>query len=341
MSDTLKDMEVKVRVEKTPYRWLWLTLLVAFFLLLLLRFSKDVSVVAYIDGSKNDYEPVNVEFTFVDYALIKTNPLRFFVSDEIFLSKNLDSNGTCTFTDVKYTLYSVLFHPMQRASVRASSSCLVSDTLTPYFRKLRNPIAYRIPLKNATFEAVFRVLDSTDHQPICNASVKVAFHDSIKELLTDFDGYVKVSKLNVCDNVNIVAGAEFYSSDTLISDMETVLLDDENRTLLLSPRRFDLSLVVKNADNQRNVSSVRVSLIDKNDSVVAESKSNSKGKVVFRNVLLKDSYRLGFMKSSYRDTLTQMYQMSEIESIPDTNRLFFLSRKMRQTPKSKPNKLNQ
>lgn len=229
---------------------------------------------------------------------------------------------------------------MQRASVRASSSCLVSDTLTPYFRKLRAPVAYQIPLENATFEAVFRVLDSSDHQPICNASVKVLLQDSVKELLTDFGGYVKVSKLNVCDNVNIVAGAEFYSSDTLISDMETVLQDDENRTLLLSPRRFDLSLLVKDVDNQRNVSNVRVRLINDKDSVVAESKSNSKGKAVFRNVLLKDSYRLEFMKSSYRDTLTQMYQMSEIESIPDTSRVFFLGRKMRPVPKSKSSKVN-
>ena len=80
------DSEFVVTVKGRHYRWLWLLLLLLLPLLLLLRFDKDVAFETLDSKDDKAVGNVNLDFYYVDYALIKTNPFRFFATDTIKLN---------------------------------------------------------------------------------------------------------------------------------------------------------------------------------------------------------------------------------------------------------------
>jgi hypothetical protein len=105
------DSEFVVTVRGRHYRWLWLLLLLLLPLLLLLRFNKDVAFVTNDNKNEKTVGNVNLDFYYVDYAFIKTNPFRFFAKDTIKLNGQTAQNGKLTFTNVTYTLFSVRVAP--------------------------------------------------------------------------------------------------------------------------------------------------------------------------------------------------------------------------------------
>lgn len=318
------DPEYVVRVRKPSYRWLWISLILLLPLLLLLRFGKDVAIIAYDNQSENNLPGVEVKFTYVDYALIKTNPVRFFASDTINLATETNGEGEATFTNVTYTLFSILFHRGAETEITAAKGCLFSDTLAPLFRHLRAPLPYRIPLGKGRLDVVFKVLDSDDNQPLSNARVEVDVDGSIKELLTDSDGYVNVAGLDVCGNINLNAQMEGYAGDTIISDMETVLRNENNRTLHLVPGRGVVSFTVKDIDNQQPIANALASLIINGDTVICSTNTNGVGKGSFEDIYKKYHFEIGLRKMCYYDTLTREFKMTEFEQLSDAERTFFM-----------------
>jgi len=319
------NMEFVVRVKGHNYRWLWLLLLLLP-LLLLLSFSKDVTFEASDNKSNEKLKDVNIGFDYVDYALIKTNPLRFFVADTVKLTGKTDTDGKLTFTNVKYTLYSVVFHSGKESEVRASAGCLVSDTLHPFFSQLQDVIPYRISLGKTLLDIVFKVLDENDNQPVAGAEVEAEVEGNVIKLLTDPAGYVTIPGIPYCGNVDVNAQMDGYSGDTIKCDVATALQGEHNRTLLIKPGIGVVSFVVQDLENQLPIPNVEAQLIAGDSVKTATTNTNGIGKGCFDNLSSIMQFHIDLHKISYNDTSSKVYKVVEFERLKESDRVF----KMRQ-----------
>ena len=130
------EAEYIVRVKSRNYWWLLLFLLLLLPALLLLRFDKDVQFTTIEQVSKEKIKDVNVDFQYVDFSFIKTKPFRFFAADTIKLTGVSNENGEVVFTNVNYSLFSVIFHSSDPTIITASGGCLSADTLSTPFQTL-------------------------------------------------------------------------------------------------------------------------------------------------------------------------------------------------------------
>lgn len=314
--------EYVVRVAGPKYRWMWFLLLLLLPLLLLLRFSKDITVVAYDNFSNNNLSNVKVGLKFVDYSIVKTNPLRFFVADSVNLSGVTSQDGEVAFTDVNYSLYQVIFHSGHEAEITAEGGCLASDTVRTLFSTLGTALPYRLGLNKARVDLVFLVLDSDDRQPLASADVEVMVDGNVKKLLTDPSGYVSVPGMELCGNVDINAQMDGYLGDTIVSDMETALQGEHNRTLLLKPGRGVVSFTVQDLENQLPIPNVAVSMMIDGNTVNCVTNTNGVGKGCFEDVKANLQFQLDLKRVSYFDTLTQQYKVSGFERLSERERTF-------------------
>lgn len=316
------DMEYVVQIKGRSYWWLWLLLLLLLPLLLLLSFSKDVSIVSFDKKTDKNISDVNIGFKYVDYALIRTNPLRFFVSDTVSLSGTTSQDGKITFTDVKYTLFSVIFHSGHEALVTASAGCMVSDTLHPGFHAMQDVFPTRAGLSKSAVDVVFQVLDKSDRQPLASAEVEVLLDGNVKKLLTDPAGYVTVPGLELCGDVDINAQLDGYIGDTIKSDVATVLQGEYNRTLLLKPGEGVVAFTVQDLESQQPIPDAKATLVINGDSVSVTTNTNGVGKGCFENVSAKYKFVIDLKRVSYYDTLTKEYKVTEFERLKESEKVF-------------------
>jgi len=314
--------EYVVRMVRPKYRWLWLLLLLLLPLLLLLRFDKDIKIEAYDNYSNNNLPNVNIGLKFVDYSLVKTNPLRFFVADSVKLSGVTSQDGEVAFTSVNYSLYQVIFHPGHEAEITADGGCLASDTVRPLFSTLGTALTYRLGLDKAREDVVFLVLDKDDRQPLAGAEVEALVDGDVKKLLTDPSGYATVPKMELCGNVNINAQMDGYIGDTIISDMETALQGEHNRTLLLKPGKGVISFTVQDLENQLPIPNVEVSMLVDGNTVNCVTNTNGVGKGCFEDVRSNLLFELELKRVSYYDTLTKKFKSTGFERLPESERTF-------------------
>ncbi len=314
--------EYIVRVSRPKYRWLWLLLLLLLPLLLLLRFNKDIHIVAYDNFSNKTLPNVNIGLKFVDYSFVKTNPLRFFVADSVNLSGVTLQDGGITFTNVNYSLYQVIFHSGHEAEITAEGGCLASDTARPLFSTLGTALAYQMGLDQGREDMVFLVLDRDDRQPLAGAEVEALVDGNVKKLLTAPSGYVTVPGMELCGNVNVNAQMDGYIGDTIVSDMETALQGEHNRTLLLKPGRGVISFTVQDLDNQLPIPNVEVSMLIDGGTVSCVTNTNGVGKGCFEDVKANVLFELDLKRVSYYDTLTKKFKTTEFERLSEAERTF-------------------
>ena len=247
------DSEFVVTVRGRHYRWLWLLLLLLLPLLLLLRFDKDVAFETLDSKDNKAVGNVNLDFYYVDYALIKTNPFRFFATDTIKLNGQTTQDGKLTFTNVTYTLFSVIFHSGAPTTVKASANCAASDTLHPKFAILQDALPYHVGIGFDRADLIFKVIDKDDNQPLAGADVEVIVEGDTKHLTTDPAGYVAIDGVIRCGDVAVNAQKEGYIGDTIKADVATILQGEHNSTLLLKPGKGIVSFTVVDLENEQPI----------------------------------------------------------------------------------------
>ncbi|MCQ2251999.1 MAG: hypothetical protein MJZ61_00970 [Bacteroidales bacterium] len=316
------DVEYVVKVKGRKYRWLWLLLLLLLPLLLLLRFHKNV-LVSTCDSDKNQsVANVNVDFSYVDYALIKTNPFRLFATDTIKTSGVTGQDGKYTFTDVTYTLYAAIFHGAGCVDLSARQGCFASDTLHPSMSILQDIVPYVIGMKQGSVDVVFRVVDSDDNQPLASAEVEVLVKGNVKKLLTDVAGLVTVEGMELCGDVDINAQMDGYAGDTIRCDMATALRSDSSRVLRLKPGKGIVSFVVKDLESLQPIPDAVAKLVINGDTILYTTNTNGVGKGCFENISAKHKFVIEFSRVAYYDTLSPQYKVTEFERLPDDKRVF-------------------
>jgi hypothetical protein len=316
------DSEFVVTVRGRHYRWLWLLLLLLLPLLLLLRFDKDVAFETLDSKDNKAVGNVNLDFYYVDYALIKTNPFRFFATDTIKLNGQTTQDGKLTFTNVTYTLFSVIFHSGAETTVKASAHCAASDTLHPKFAILQDALPYHVGIGFDRADLIFKVIDKDDNQPLAGADVEVTVEGDAKRLTTDPAGYVTIDGVIRCSDVAVNAQKEGYIGDTIKADVATILQGEHNATLLLKPGKGIVSFTVIDLESEQPIPNATAKLIINGESTSVTTNTNGVGKGYFENVSAKNQFELGFSRQYYHDTLSKKYKVPEFERLKDSDKIF-------------------
>lgn len=315
------EAEYIVRVKSKNYWWLLLFLLLLLPLLLLLRFDKDIAFVTSDTDSKQTLQNVNVDFKYIDYSFIKTNPFGFFVSDTIKLDGQTDQNGKLVFTKVNYSLYSILFHSAENALVRASKGCQGSDTLTPVFSTLQDYIPYEIPLGRPKLTMNFLVVDTEDNEPLPEANIKVLIEGQEFEFQTLADGTAEVKNIPGCTDLKVEGSKEGFSTDSLTADTETFQKSLENRTLKLTPGKGIISFTVQDIETRKNISGAVAKLVLEGKTAEITANTNGVGKCVFEDVSTKYGFHVEVRKTSYFDTSSLTYKLAGYEKLTDEEKI--------------------
>ena len=316
------DSEFVVTVRGRHYRWLWLLLLLLLPLLLLLRFDKDVAFVTNDNKNEKPVGNVNLDFYYVDYSFIKTNPFRFFATDTIKLNGQTAQDGKLTFTNVTYTLFSVIFHSGAPTTVKASANCAASDTLHPLFSILQDALPYHVGIDFDRADLIFKVIDKDDNQPLAGADVEVIVEGDTKHLTTDPAGYVTIDGVGKCGDVAVNAQKEGYLGDTIKADVATILQGEHNSTLLLKPGKGIVSFTVVDLESEQPIANATAKLIINGESTSVTTNTNGVGKGYFENVSAKNQFELGFSRQYYHDTLSKKYKVPEFERLKDDDKIF-------------------
>lgn len=316
------DSEFVVKVKGRHYRWLWLFLLLLLPLLLLLRFDKDVAFGTFDSKNGKAIGNVNLNFNYVDYSLIKTNPFRFFVADTIKLNGQTEQNGSLTFKNVSYTLFSVIFHPGARTTVKASANCAASDTLAPFFSELQDALPYRINIQKDRTDLIFKVIDKEDNQPLTEADVEIIAEGETQHLTSDPAGYVTIEGASKCGDIIAIGQKEGYIGDTIKADVATIIQGEHNSTLLLKPGKGIVSFTVHDLENDQPIANAVAKLIVNGESTSVTTNTNGVGKGYFENVSAKDQFELGFSRQYYHDTISKKYKVPEFERLKESDKIF-------------------
>nr|MCR5455916.1 hypothetical protein [Bacteroidales bacterium] len=316
------ESEFVVTVRGRHYRWLWLLLLLLLPLLLLLRFDKDITFQTDDNKDGKAIGNVNLDFCYVDYSFIKTNPFRFFATDTINLNGQTQQDGKLTFTNVTYTLFSVIFHSGAPTTVKASAHCAASDTLHPLFSILQDALPYHIGINKDRADLIFKVIDKDDNQPLAGADVEVIVEGETKNLTTDPAGYVTIEGVGKCGDVAVNAQKEGYLGDTIKADVATILQGEHNSTLLLKPGKGIISFTVHDLESEQPIANATAKLIINGQTSTVSTNTNGVGKGYFENVSAKHEFELGFSRQYYHDTLSQKYKVPKYERLKDKDKIF-------------------
>ena len=320
--NTGNESEFVVTVRGRHYRWLWLLLLLLLPLLLLLRFDKDVAFETVDSKDNKAVGNVNLDFYYVDYAFIKTNPIRFFATDTIKLNGQTSQDGKLTFTNVTYTLFSVIFHSGAETTVKASAHCAASDTLHPKFSVLQDALPYPVGIGFDRADLIFKVIDKDDNQPLAGADVEVTIEGDTKHLVADPNGYVTIDGVIRCGDVAVNAQKEGYIGDTIKADVATILQGEHNSTLLLKPGKGIVSFTVVDLESDQPIPNATAKLIINGESTSVTTNTNGVGKGYFENVSAKNQFEIGFSRQYYHDTLSKKYKVPEFERLKDSDKIF-------------------
>jgi len=318
------EAEYIVRVKSRNYWWLLLFLLLLLPALLLLRFDKDVQFTTIEQVSKEKIKDVNVDFQYVDFSFIKTKPFRFFAADTIKLIGVSNENGEVVFTNVNYSLFSVIFHSSEPAIITASGGCLSADTLSTPFQKLSKIFPTEIDLLKDRVNVTVKVVDKEDGEPLPNADVKADISGQIVDLHTDATGYAEIPGVERCGNLNVIASMEGYSSDTINADVATILQGEYNSTLALKPGKGVISFTIKDLETKLNIAGATAKLVLEGKTEDITTNTNGVGKGYFEDIKASLNFHIDASKICYHDTSTKTYKVAGYEKLKEEDKIIYL-----------------
>lgn len=156
--------EYTCRVKK-PFCWWWLLLLLLP-LLLLIRCEKEVTVtVVNLDGEP--VENADVTLKYPTHYLFAGGD--FFTEDHTTLSEETDNEGKATFSGLKCSVFSYIFHPTSEMVIKVENDCYGSKPVTENFHYTDNVRITLLPVLK------FQTVSHGDNQPIpfCDLVVEI------------------------------------------------------------------------------------------------------------------------------------------------------------------------
>lgn len=303
------QLEYTLKIKKRC-KWCWLFLLLLLPLLLLIPLKKTIYVKT-IDTKFNKVVPsVNVYFQYDKQSLRKSGKPYF------KYNRTTDLNGTVEFYKIRYRLYSVLFKRKTRVLTSASSECYNSDTLNPYFHKIKDKDTLLLKLHPVLLDVEFTVVDADDNnEPLPQVLVKIKseLYGIIDSALSDSAGIVHFSKpIPKCSHIEVVASKYGWYDTTKNGiayeiNKDTLFLKQEKVIIKFYVRDLITNQPIANAHGQLFFRAAPTTQVG-NDAI---TNMNGLGKGVFEDVHKIKRMRIDVNKNCYRDSSTVNYYIAE------------------------------
>jgi len=319
-----------IQLKKKNYWWLLLLLIPFLLLILQIKIHKDV-IFKTIDKSTAIVLPgAEVSFTYPQRNFIDFSTFKFFTFEEKNENQITDKNGLTTFK-VSYTIYSKLFHSKDKSLVVATGGCFQSDTLTPFFHKLKHKKVNDIELETRSKTVSFIVIDNQDKEELPGADVEVDFYISGQKqtvkAVSDARGVVEINIIYCADSLRVNASKFGYKPYTIQNNVE--FFDDVlNRTLPLEPIMTAIEFFVKDKKTKLPIPNATAKLVVDNISQTAITNTNGIGKGMFDSVAIIKKMHIEVSHPSYHDTITKTYTVEEFVKLNDEGRTVYLRPKV-------------
>ncbi len=321
--------EYIVALKKQSLLWL-LLLLLLLPLLLLIPFRKNINIQSIDKKTQSPVAKANVYLQYIDYQLYNFHTKRFFTHDSIELYCQSDSTGIANYKNIKYTLYSLIFHSNKKAKIIASTKCLYGDS-SRIFRKLNKKI-FKLNLKDRFYPYTFFIQDKENHQPIAGAKVFARIQTKgkiyIYEGITQPDGSIYFGKFPYCGKYIIAASANAYITDSITGDAHYLYDNDSLKKIKLTPQKQSIHFFVKDLKTKQAIANAEAKLII-NGQVVQSVRTNSNGYAVspgegvFTNVAVNKNFTIQASKEFYHDT-TKSDNVKHWVNLSDSSKILYL-----------------
>ena len=328
-----KQNDYVIRLGRQWNFW-WILLLLP--LLLLIRCEKDVRVLVVHADNKTPVAGMPVNFGYNRAFLLDRG--RLFPSEWISSDSTTDKNGTATFRSVEFSLYSWVVYNLSESKTFVHSTCVASDTISSLFNYHSGSDIIRIRVNPVTVETDFRVLDSSDGQPLPGSLVCVTseFNGLISSdtSLTNADGRVVFGKIPKCGKILRVTGAlDGYLPDSLReSTVESLLAEkpENGRTLKLKPITDKIVFFIRNCRNNQPLPDAVATITLEYDNGLKKSQKintnvNGVGKGNYDEAHVIAQAGISAEKKYFKSGgLGKKYKVSDFVRLPDTLRTFCL-----------------
>lgn len=187
-------LEYDLRLKK-KFNWWWLLLLLVLLLplLLLVPFKKEINV-KVVDKAGEPIELAEVSMSYREYVFPNS-------SHVTRLTKITDSRGKASFGKLRFTLFSMLFHPKERVNLKAVKDDREGERSVRLHWFTKDPIV--IVMDYSPFRLQVRSLG--EDVPIPGASVSLELSDGRKlELTTDEEGMVSFEVEDIDDRIDVL-----------------------------------------------------------------------------------------------------------------------------------------
>ncbi len=314
-----------IKLKRRKYWWLLLFLLLLLPLILLIRFEKDIVFKTVNKADKTILTGTNVNFSYVDRSFIHFKQKKAFFNDTISFSDTTNAEGIVVFKDVSYTFYARLFYSKDYAEVEATNNCFMSDSLMPYFFKLKDKKETVLELAERTISIDFQVIDKDDKQPIPNAKVIIIDDKgNTQEANSDANGTVVFDDVAYCLNIEVVGSKNAYKNDTISDIVARLLSIDNERVLELEPLKEMITFIVKDLRTKEVIPNAKANLILESEILTVTTNTNGVGKGAFKDIRITEKMHIEVSKEFYYDTITSSYIVEKYVKLSENERIIYL-----------------
>lgn len=323
-----------VRLRRKFPLWIFLLLLP---LLLLVRCEKELTVtcVEMETGAPVSYQDVTLSYE--DHFIEKLG--RWFSADTISLTQKTDTSGVTVFKKLPCSVYSYIFHGLEKGRVSLQSECYQSIDSRFIFHYTCH-VTLKVDARREDLRV--RVKDKETGEPLPHAIVRYSYFDAGEShrdsTLTDAAGVAVLPRMRYCSALDSLIGQAFGYYDDVKTGVpcHDLIFENDSTALRLMPVKEQFSFFVKNVKSKEPIpdAACLVTLTLPGNSMRTVSREvrtsiDGKGIAVYTDAPVVSSISIKASKVNYKDGFLAdsprgPWRVADFIPQPDTVRTIWL-----------------
>lgn len=300
-------------IQMTKGRNYWWLLLLLMPLFLFIKCQKDILVTCIDDEYNLPIADQTVTIEYTSYALWANGT---FLNDSLIQqTQQTDSLGKAHFKDLPCSVYSYIFHCLQKALFCTKSECYNTISLEKNFHYTRSVELRLSPQRN---DLQIQVCDLDTDDPLPDALLIYRYSEMGKEksdsTRTDASGVAILPQMRYCSVIDEITGQCYGYADTTKYNIlcSELLYVNDSTTLKLRPIKERFTFFVKNAENQEPIPGARclVHLIHPGRSQqttmrIVTTSIDGKGIAFYDDAFILSTLSIKASKTHFRDSILE------------------------------------
>ncbi|MBQ3844795.1 MAG: hypothetical protein II817_07465 [Bacteroidales bacterium] len=301
-----KDTYVIQLQRKRSYWWMFLLLLP---FLLLIQCHKDITVkcIESETGLPVTEQQMTIEYN--AHYLLKN--WKFNLKEEVCVTQTTDEYGLTVFAQLPCSVYSYIFHFLNKAFFMVRQKCHYSEEISINFHFNRNVVIEMKPIREDLYIKLLD-LETGDELPDAIISYEYEESDEIKtgSAHADASGVAVIPQMRLCSNMIKIRGSCYGYADTtkLNIPCEQLTVATDSEALRLRPIKERFTFFVKNSETKQPIPGAlcKVSLVHPGASKQITTRNvttsiDGKGIAIYENAFILSTIEIYASKIHYYD----------------------------------------